>query len=626
MGPTGPQGPIGLTGNVGATGAMGPTGPQGLVGATGATGNTGDVGPTGPQGIQGVTGNTGAGGALGYWGSFYDMTDQSLASTSAAQVIAIGSTADGNGVTVENGDEITFAYAGVYSLTFSIQITNLANSVEKAIFWLKLNGTDYPDSATELDLQARKSSSDPNRQVLTINYVAEAAANDFVQVFWSGTSTDLKVESLPAGTSPVSPAVPSIILTATQVMYTQLGPTGATGPAGNDGAPGIPGVAGTNGVDGATGPAGPAGPTGPTGPQGIQGIQGIQGVAGPIGPQGVSTGYKNFIMNGDFRVNQRLAGFLSVRFQNLQYGSDRWQLEGNGWNSSFTSGMSTQNFGMAANFGGYTPKFYVSLYTDSGQSTSTNYLGLYQSIEDVRSLAGAPVTVSFWARSGSGTPKIGIEFQQNFGTGGSPSAIVLPDFGSVTVDTTWTRYSVTGTLPDLAGKSLGTNQDSRLRLGIYSSLGSAYAGRAGSIGLQPNIRIDIWGIQVERGSVATPFEERTYATELAMCQRYYQYFPYFKMNGITSGAGVPQRMGAALPVPLRPTTNQLTNPVTPSLSGNIAVFDGSNVATITSILNNYSTNYNIECDFNVNTALAAFRPSVTYNNGTSWAIAVLAEW
>jgi hypothetical protein len=52
---------------------------------------------------------------------------------------------------------------------------------------------------------------------LTINYVATAAAGDYVQVFWAGDNTQLQVEALPAGTSPVYPAVPSIILTATQV-------------------------------------------------------------------------------------------------------------------------------------------------------------------------------------------------------------------------------------------------------------------------------------------------------------------------------------------------------------------------------------------------------------------------
>jgi hypothetical protein len=160
------------------------------------------------------------------------MTDQPLVSTSVAQVIAIGTTAEANGVSITSGNRVTFPNAGTYSLTFSIQITNSANSVQKAIFWVKKNGVDYPDSSTEIDLAARKSAGVPNRQIVTINYVATAAANDYVQVYWAGDSTSLTVEALPAGTSPVYPAIPSIILTAVQVMYTQLGPTGPIGPTG----------------------------------------------------------------------------------------------------------------------------------------------------------------------------------------------------------------------------------------------------------------------------------------------------------------------------------------------------------------------------------------------------------
>jgi hypothetical protein len=269
-GATGVQGDVGATGVQGDVGATGATGVQGDVGATGATGDLGATGASGATGLTGVrgatgatgdigaTGLTGAGGALGYYGSFYDLTDQPLVSTTTEQVISIGSTSEQNGVTIVNGDEITFANAGTYSLTFSVQITNLANSVEKATFWLKTNNVDYPDSATEIDLQPRKSAGNPNRQVLTVNYVATATAGQQVQIYWSGTSTDLTVETLPAGTSPVSPAVPSIILTAVQVMYTQVGPqgaTGATGIAGNDGATGATGATGvgTQGSTGATG-------------------------------------------------------------------------------------------------------------------------------------------------------------------------------------------------------------------------------------------------------------------------------------------------------------------------------------------------------------------------------------
>jgi len=101
--------------------------------------------------------------------------------------------------------------------TCALPISNYANAIAKAVFWVKKNGVDYADSATEIDLAARKSTGVPNRQVLTINYVATAAAGDYVQVFWAGDNLELKVESLPAGTNPVYPAVPSIILTATQV-------------------------------------------------------------------------------------------------------------------------------------------------------------------------------------------------------------------------------------------------------------------------------------------------------------------------------------------------------------------------------------------------------------------------
>jgi hypothetical protein len=237
------------------------------------------------------------------------MTDQPLVSITAAQSITIASLGEANGISIENGDEVTFEYEGTYSMTFSIQITNLANSVQKAVFWVKKNGVDYPDSATEIDLQPRKSSSVPNRQVITINYVATAEAGDYVQVFWAGDSTELTVESLPAGTSPVYPAVPSIILTAVQVMYTQLGPEGPQGPAGESGSSLIvsdtapetseEGQQWYNSLNGKiyiyydsfwveTNPSnvGPQGPMGETGPQGEQGIQGPEGPTGPAGETG----------------------------------------------------------------------------------------------------------------------------------------------------------------------------------------------------------------------------------------------------------------------------------------------------------------------------------------------------
>jgi hypothetical protein len=84
--------------------------------------------------------------------------------------------------------------------------------------------------------------------------MVELNANDYIELMWRTSDTRLELVADVAGTSPTRPAVPSVILTASQVMYTQLGPTGATGPTG------------PSGPTGAVGPTGPTGPTGAAGP------------------------------------------------------------------------------------------------------------------------------------------------------------------------------------------------------------------------------------------------------------------------------------------------------------------------------------------------------------------------
>jgi hypothetical protein len=86
--------------------------------------------------------------------------------------------------------------------------------------------------------------------------MTELNANDYIELMWRTSDTRLELIADVAGTNPTRPAIPSVILTASQVMYTQLGPTGSTGPTG---------------PSGATGPTGPSGVSGPTGPTGAAG-------------------------------------------------------------------------------------------------------------------------------------------------------------------------------------------------------------------------------------------------------------------------------------------------------------------------------------------------------------------
>jgi hypothetical protein len=228
---------------------------------------------------------------------------------------------------------------------------------------------------------------------------------------------------------------------------------------------------------------------------------------------GVSSG--NAIINGAFEINQR--NFSSS--VDGGFGFDRWTTV-RGGAGTVTSSSETFTLG-AAPVAGVEAKNFQRIVT-SGQSGAGLFTVLFQPIESVRTFAGQTVTFSFYAKSGTGTPKIALELQQNFGTGGSPSAEVNTSLSAVTINTSWTRYSATVSLPSISGKTIGTNNNDSLFLGLWVSAGSDFATRASSIGIQSNT-FDIWGVQLEAGSVANPFRRNanSFEGELAACQRYF---------------------------------------------------------------------------------------------------------
>jgi hypothetical protein len=219
------------------------------------------------------------------------------------------------------------------------------------------------------------------------------------------------------------------------------------------------------------------------------------------------SGFRNVIINGDFRINQR--GFTSVTTSGT-YGFDRWKI--------FNSGGTVTYTPVAFTLGSPAQPGYESLYfarlASSGQSAAGHYAVLQQPIEDVRTFASATVTVSFWAKAASGTPKVAVELAQIFAS----SADVNNLLGQVTLSTSWARYSLTITLPSIAGKTIAGNN--AVNLNFWTSAGTDFNSRLNSLGIQSNT-FDFWGVQVERGTVATPFEQRPYGTEQLLCQRYY---------------------------------------------------------------------------------------------------------
>jgi hypothetical protein len=175
-GATGPQGEAGATGQTGATGPQGEPGIQGVAGGCGlsayevwlALGNEGTeqdfidsltapAGPQGEQGPQGVPGETGTSG-LGDSGSFWDVTIQGgpgvyEADTPYPMLLGEADTANNQGVSITNGSQFTFTNPGVYNLAFSAQLWRLqGGNVSYTSIWLRKNGVDVPDTATDVTL------------------------------------------------------------------------------------------------------------------------------------------------------------------------------------------------------------------------------------------------------------------------------------------------------------------------------------------------------------------------------------------------------------------------------------------------------------------------------------------
>ena len=247
------------------------------------------------------------------------------------------------------------------------------------------------------------------------------------------------------------------------------------------------------------------------------GAQDIRALGDAIDTSVWNVGYgqagKNKIINGDFSINQR--AFTSTTTTNT-YGFDRFA-------PAFSDGTSTysaQTFTLgAAPVAGYEATNFARLVS-TGQTLNTALTALYQKIENVRTFAGQTITISFWAKASTGTPSVAASAWQEFGVSGS-AAVQLGS--KVAITTSWARYSVTISLPSISGKTIGPLPDNQVRILLITSAGSTRDAYTGALGIQSET-IDFWGVQVEYGSEATPFQTASGGSpqaELAMCQRYY---------------------------------------------------------------------------------------------------------
>ena len=382
-------------------------------------------------------------------------------------------------------------------------------------------------------------------------------------------------DGLDFGGSPQPPTVPP-------------DPTGENwrGQPGPAGPPGPPGPAST--VPGPPGPAGapstvpgPQGPKGDTGAAGSVGPAGATGATGPQGPAGAVTGIgRNLIHNPLFNVAQRGTG----PWTSNNYTADRWLL----LTSLDTVNTTVQPMPdvVRTQVGDEAIRWALSI-TTTGNVGAGSYSQVQHKIEQVSRLAGKTITLSFYAVVAAANSKIGINVVQDFGTGGSPStAIAVLSTGlSVQPGITWARYSVTIAMPSIIGKTLGTNGNDCSTLQLFFSCGATNNAAAGNIGVQSNT-FQLWGVQLEVGSVATPLEKPDPRYDLSNCQRFYQtgiiqYF-FYQIAGQTVGASqsLPVFMRG---VPLITPTFSVSNVTAPAMGslGGVGSVNLTGTATAT---------------------------------------------
>jgi hypothetical protein len=141
------------------------------------------------------------------YGSFYDTTTQTATVINTAKAITFNSTDLSNGVFIGSPtSRIIVDSEGIYNFDTSFQLDKTSGGTAEFYFWFRLNGTDVPDSASQIRVQGN------NGEIFSsLNYFFDLKANDYVELMFS--VTDLSVELLSVVATPPVPAIPSIILT-----------------------------------------------------------------------------------------------------------------------------------------------------------------------------------------------------------------------------------------------------------------------------------------------------------------------------------------------------------------------------------------------------------------------------
>ena len=237
-------------------------------------------------------------------------------------------------------------------------------------------------------------------------------------------------------------------------------------------------------------------------------------------------GRRNLIINGAMQVAQRGTSATAQQAGSFQYyTADRFLTY------FYGAGVATQEqVSDAPTDFNFSTKFTVTT-PDSSIGAADDYIfgqrleGFNSAPLNLGTANAQTFTLSFWLKCSS-TGTLAVAFQN--------SAANRSYVSTVTIDSadTWEYKTITLT-GDTTGTWIGATNG--VGLSVYFSLGNTkqvtantwsagnYLGVSGATNFMAtdDLTFQITGVQLEVGTVATPFEHRSYGEELALCQRYF---------------------------------------------------------------------------------------------------------
>ena len=251
-----------------------------------------------------------------------------------------------------------------------------------------------------------------------------------------------------------------------------------------------------------------------------------------------TTMFRNRVINGDMRIDQRNVGAAVSRLGNdstVAFAVDRTFV----FNNTGTANTTVTGQQVAVTDTSV-PFDYALRATIGNTSGRTTYDARFQqniegnNVADFRlnGTATHPIAVSFWARASKAGRTVYALWASNAGTGAY-------FYEWVDLTTSWKKYTIIIPPCTVSGAEILRNNGRGFGTGLYWALGYFGNNQSQKIGrwfsgselnsylagmdnfASSGDWIEFTGYQIEKGAVATPFEFRQHSTELALCQRYF---------------------------------------------------------------------------------------------------------